>query len=213
MINDSNTVHMYPPNPFRIDHSEEQAVELLTQHLQQRLRVYRGYSDIVVFCIGTDRSTGDALGPIVGSHLERMYPSNVSIYGTLDSPVHAVNLQETIDYVKKKHTNPLIIAIDACLGQLNSVGKITVAHGPIKPGAGVKKQLPEVGTFHITGIVNIGGFMEYFVLQNTRLSVVMKMSEIIATSLYSAIVHIKESPYRYMPNIGNRSSLYQSASE
>jgi len=212
MINDSNTVQMYPPNPFRVDHSEEQAIELLSQHLQQRLRVYRGHSDIVVFCIGTDRSTGDALGPIVGTQLERLYPNNVSIYGTLDSPVHAVNLQETIDHVKKNHGNPLIIAIDACLGQLNSIGKITVAHGPIKPGAGVKKQLPEVGTFHITGIVNIGGFMEYFVLQNTRLSVVMKMGEVIATSLYNAIAQAREYSPRYMSNV-TTNSFYHSASE
>jgi putative sporulation protein YyaC len=212
MINDSNTVQMYPPNPFRVDHLEEQAVELLSQHLQQRLRVYRGHSDIVVFCIGTDRSTGDALGPIVGSNLERLYSNNVSIYGTLDSPVHAVNLQETIDIVKKNHRNPLIIAIDACLGQLNSVGKITVAHGPIKPGAGVKKQLPEVGTFHITGIVNIGGFMEYFVLQNTRLSIVMKMGEVIAASLHNAIAQAKDYPSRYISNL-SANPFYHSASE
>ncbi|MCP1356699.1 spore protease YyaC [Aneurinibacillus migulanus] len=212
MINDNTTVQMYPPNPFRVDHSEEQAVDLLSQHLQQRLRVYRGHSEIVVFCIGTDRSTGDALGPIVGSHLERLYPNNVSIYGTLDSPVHAVNLQETIDLVKNRHRNPLIIAIDACLGQLNSIGKITVAHGPIKPGAGVKKQLPEVGTFHITGIVNVGGFMEYFVLQNTRLSVVMKMGEVIATSLHNAMAQAKDHPSRYITNLQTK-SVYQSASE
>lgn len=211
-MNDNNTVQMYPPNPFRVDHSEEQATELLSQHLQQRIRVYRGHPELVVFCIGTDRSTGDALGPIVGSNLERLYPNNVSIYGTLDSPVHAVNLQETIDYVKKNHANPLIIAIDACLGQLNSVGKISVAHGPIKPGAGVKKQLPEVGTFHITGIVNIGGFMEYFVLQNTRLSVVMKMGEVIANSLYQAISQAKDFPPRYMPKV-HAPSFYQRATE
>lgn len=54
-------------------------------------------------------------------------------------------------------------------------------------GAGVNKQLPPVGDIHLTGIVNVGGFMEYFVLQNTRLSLVMRLSDIIATSLYSAL--------------------------
>ncbi|MDQ0659408.1 putative sporulation protein YyaC [Paenibacillus sp. W2I17] len=60
-------------------------------------------------------------------------------------------------------------------------------NGPLKPGAGVNKELPPVGDIHLTGIVNVGGFMEYFVLQNTRLSLVMRMSEIISSSLYSAI--------------------------
>lgn len=212
MIHDNNMVHMYPLIPYRLDHTEDQAIALLSENIGQRLRAYRGYSELVVFCIGTDRSTGDALGPIVGSQLEKMYINNVTIYGTLESPVHAVNLQETIDQVRRKHTNPLIIAVDACLGQLNSVGKITVAHGPIKPGAGVKKQLPEVGTFHITGIVNIGGFMEYFVLQNTRLSVVMKMGDVIANSIYHAITRSKEQPSRFSPSLPS-SPFYQNASE
>jgi putative sporulation protein YyaC len=50
----------------------------------------------------------------------------------------------------------------------------------------VNKSLPEVGNIHITGIVNVSGFMEYFVLQNTRLSLVMNMAEIISTSIKKA---------------------------
>jgi putative sporulation protein YyaC len=174
----------YPLSPFKIDHSTESAVESLSDNLYKRMTNYGNLTDIVIFCIGTDRSTGDALGPLVGSRLQKLYPQNVHIYGTIDEPVHAVNLQESIQHVETNHPNALVIAIDACLGQFSSVGKITVAHGPLKPGAGVKKELPEVGTFHITGIVNIGGFMEYFVLQNTRLSIVMKMADTIAHSLF-----------------------------
>ncbi|MEW6230356.1 MAG: DUF1256 domain-containing protein, partial [Bacillota bacterium] len=36
---------------------------------------------------------------------------------------------------------------------------------------------------HVTGIVNVGGYMEYLVLQNTRLCLVMRMAEVIATAL------------------------------
>jgi putative sporulation protein YyaC len=174
-------------NPFKVHYHEECAVYELNQNLQQYFRSYQSYSEIVLMCIGTDRSTGDALGPLVGSKLERMYPTNCTIYGTLDSPVHAVNLQETLDRVYATHHNPLIIGIDACLGQFSSVGKISITNGPLRPGAGVKKSLPEVGHFHITGIVNIGGVMEYFVLQNTRLNLVMKMADVIATSLSLSI--------------------------
>jgi len=48
--------------------------------------------------------------------------------------------------------------------------------------------LPPVGDMHITGIVNVGGFMEYFVLQNTRLSLVMKMSHIIAEAIFLSLL-------------------------
>ncbi|WCK54514.1 spore protease YyaC [Aneurinibacillus sp. Ricciae_BoGa-3] len=200
-MNNDGMVQLFPPGPFRIDHSEDGAIDSLSKNIQQRLKFYRGYSDIVVFCIGTDRSTGDSLGPLIGTKLESLYPRHFTVFGTLDDPVHAVNLSETIDRVHSMFDKPLVIAIDACLGQLSSVGKITVSHGPIKPGAGVKKNLPEVGIFHITGIVNIGGFMEYFVLQNTRLSVVMKMADTIAQSLNKAIKltgSLRENSYRYV---------------
>lgn len=132
---------------------------------------------VVILCIGTDRSTGDALGPLIGTHLTRLNLPKLNIYGTLDEPVHATNLQDAINNIKRLFFNPYIIAIDACLGRLDSIGCITLADGPLKPGAGVNKQLPEVGEAHITGIVNIGGFMSYMVLQNTRLNLVWRMSE------------------------------------
>jgi len=37
------------------------------------------------------------------------------------------------------------------------------------------------------GVVNVGGFMEYFVLQNTRLSLVMRMADVIAEGLRLAL--------------------------
>jgi putative sporulation protein YyaC len=63
----------------------------------------------------------------------------------------------------------------------------------VRPGAGVNKELPPVGDIHMTGIVNVGGFMEYFVLQNTRLNLVVKMSEIIAQSLLKAVHNIRSN--------------------
>ncbi len=144
------------------------------------------HEEIVLLCIGTDRSTGDSLGPLTGYKMKKVLGrfDNVHIYGTLDFPVHAKNLEDHIDSINKTHNNPFIIAIDACLGKMDRVGYLTVSNGPIKPGAGVKKNLPPVGDIHITGIVNLGGFMEYIVLQNTRLSLVMNMAETISSAVY-----------------------------
>ncbi|MBP2651253.1 MAG: sporulation protein YyaC [Firmicutes bacterium] len=138
--------------------------------------------EIIVLCIGTDRSTGDALGPLTGSKLQSIQ-QHPFIYGTLDNPVHATNLEETLAAINSAFTNPFIIAIDACLGKLENVGCISIGVGPLKPGAAVNKSLPAVGDVYITGIVNVGGFMEHLVLQSTRLNLVVRMSEIIAGSL------------------------------
>jgi putative sporulation protein YyaC len=55
------------------------------------------------------------------------------------------------------------------------------------PGAGVNKDLPPVGQLHITGIVNVGGYMEYMILQNTRLNLVMRLADVIVGGLNKAI--------------------------
>lgn len=141
---------------------------------------------IVVMCIGTDRSTGDSLGPLVGDMLTKKKMPDVHVFGTLDYPVHARNLEETLKSAYDTYGRPYIIAVDASLGILEHVGCISVGKGPIKPGAGLKKELPAVGDLHITGVVNTGGFMDFLVLQSTRLSVVMKMADVIARGLHMA---------------------------
>lgn len=133
--------------------------------------------DISIVCIGTDRSTGDSLGPLVGKYLKQKGIKNV--IGTLHDPCHAMNLEESLKRVKGK----FVIGIDASLGSASDVGKIRCRKGPLRPGAGVGKELPQVGDIHIAGIVNVSGFMEYFVLQNTRLSLVDEMATIISNAI------------------------------
>lgn len=142
-------------------------------------------NDIVILCIGTDRSTGDSLGPIVGYKLssKTIFSSKLSIYGTLDMPVHAANLNETIQNIKYEHKDAYIIAIDASLGLRDHIGYVTLGLGPLKPGLGVNKKLPDVGDIHITGIVNVSGSCDPALLQTTRLKTVMKLADVISTSL------------------------------
>lgn len=137
-----------------------------------------GY-EIVVLCIGSDRSTGDALGPLTGSKLKALNRFQ-HIYGTLDDPIHATNLQSRLESIQSSISQPFVLAVDACLGKLENVGYVTLGHGSVKPGAAVNKDLPAVGNAYITGIVNVGGFMEHMVLQSTRLNLVMKMADTIA---------------------------------
>ncbi len=145
---------------------------------------------IVILCIGTDRSTGDALGPLTGSRLRSLhtYPH---VFGTLDDPVHATNLADALHKITAAFVNPYIVAVDACLGRLESVGFVSVGRGPLRPGAAVNKDLPPVGDTCITGIVNVGGFMEHLVLQSTRLNLVVKMADAIAWGLASGLEEIE----------------------
>ncbi|GGD02540.1 spore protease YyaC [Pontibacillus salipaludis] len=164
----------------RYHFEDEQLMLGVTQTLKEWVPANR---EIVIVCIGTDRSTGDSLGPLIGTLLEESHLQRIHVYGTLNEPVHAVNLNEKLELIQKRYHRPYIIGIDACLGKLSSVGNIILGQGPVKPGAAVKKQLPDVGEIHLTGVVNVSGFMEYFVLQNTRLNIVMQMAKKMAKAL------------------------------
>lgn len=142
--------------------------------LAKKLRHHIGNKDTVYVCIGTDRSTGDALGPLVGDRLKIL---GYKAYGTTKDLIHARNLERKMQEIKSKHPHSTIVAIDASLGRSERVGVISVSEGPLKPGAGVGKNLQPVGDCHISGVVNVAGFMEYIVLANTPLSRVLDMAK------------------------------------
>ena len=177
--------------PFRVPFEEIREHTPFAEHILSYCQKING-RDLVILCVGTDRSTGDSLGPLVGSKLEGLSLGRFTVYGTLEFPVHAMNLTERLNEVQSNHSNPYIIAIDACLGQQVNVGSVTLQDGPLHPGAAVHKDLPKVGDIHITGTVNIGGAMEFYVLQNTRLHIVMSMAESIAQSIYLADQKLSE---------------------
>ena len=56
--------------PFRVLHQEERAAQDLSVQLSSMLPTYYRTRPIVFVCIGTDRSTGDSLGPLVGTLIE-----------------------------------------------------------------------------------------------------------------------------------------------
>lgn len=142
---------------------------------------------VVILCIGSDRSTGDSLGPLIGYKLEKYRLTSIDICGTLKNPVHAANLAEKIDDIFATKENPFILAIDASLGNKDHIGFITLCNGPLKPGLGVNKELPDVGDINITGIVNCSGMMQSLLLQTTRLSMVMQLADVISKGVLYAI--------------------------
>lgn len=137
-----------------------------------------GVDDIVFVCIGTDRSTGDSLGPLTGTLLREAGYANV--IGTLDSPCDASNMVQRLrDIPAQKKT----VAIDACLGMPSSVGLFQVAGHPILPGKSVGKLLPPVGDYSIAAIVNADGPKQIWVLQTTPLHRVLTMAREIAAAV------------------------------
>ena len=113
-----------------------------------------GRRQVVFLCIGTDRSTGDSLGPLIGSRLEAEEISNVVVIGTLEHPVHAVNLDRTLEHIEEHYPDAIIIAVDAAVGDIS-----------------------------ITGIVGGAESGDPLFLQSIRLSMVMRLADCISRSI------------------------------
>lgn len=169
---------------FYLDGTQKHTPAYLSCLLSQILGETREeYPEIVVICIGSDRVTGDSLGPLIGYKLTQKELSMMKIYGTLEYPVHALNLQSTLESIKSTHPDAFIIAIDASLGKEDHLGYITVGRGSLCPGAGVNKELPPVGDLFITGIVDSASRSDQLVLHTTRLSSVMKLADCISSGI------------------------------
>jgi putative sporulation protein YyaC len=179
---------------LKVDYADPTASARLTHWLGEYVRSIPTARRIVVVCLGTDRCTGDSLGPLSGLALTKYRSSLFDLFGTLEHPVHAENLDDTLLKLYSSYDNPFVIGIDACLGSKTSIGLIQVGEGPIYPGAGVNKTLAPVGDIHISAVVNVGGMLEYQVLQTTRLHLVMSMAGLISRSLFVAIMRRTLAP-------------------
>ena len=143
----------------------------------------QGKKGVVFLCIGTDRSTGDSLGPLIGYKLRKMEVSGASVFGTLERPVHAMNLEDYVRVIQSCYHDCLVVAVDASVGNREHIGYLTLGKGALKPGLGVSKELRAVGDIFITGIVGSCSSYDPLMLQSVRLSVVMRMADCISRSI------------------------------
>lgn len=155
------------------------------RRLGEAILARMGLREFAVVCVGSDRSTGDALGPLVGSRLLEA-GLDVVVLGSLEQTVNAINIGAAV--AQARSLGLPILAVDACLGRPESVGKISVRRGPLVPGSGVGKAgLPPVGDVVVTGVVNVLGFTEHVNLHSTRLSLVLAMARVIAEGIEYAL--------------------------
>lgn len=129
-------------------------------------------------CIGTPKCMGDAIGPIIGHELKLL---GYKVYGTLDNPVMALNMKESIDYIMSKEdlSKYTVVAIDACItDNKKKLGYIKYGKGFVKPGAGVGLNLPPVGDICIKCFCcfSEGTLLDtYYKMANTSIEDIMPM--------------------------------------
>ncbi|QJD84340.1 spore protease YyaC [Cohnella herbarum] len=143
-----------------------------------RIAAIHRKEEVTFLCIGTDRSTGDSLGPWVGTLLEEQ--GFTRVIGTLKEPCDANSLPRIVSNLEGKGT---IIAIDACLGRSENIGAYLVRQGPLIPAQSVNRGFGAVGEFSIAGVVNATSLKPYWTLQSTSLYRVMGMANEISAAI------------------------------
>ena len=146
-----------------------------------RIAAKHSLSEMTFLCIGTDRSSGDCLGPWIGTLLTEAGFERV--IGTLEHPCDAEKLPEVIARLPEGAT---VLAIDACLGRPESVGAYLVSAEPLIPARSVGRPFPPLGSYSIAGIVNAAGPKPYWTLQTTSLYRVMRMAREAAGAIIRA---------------------------
>ena len=111
----------------------------------------------VIICIGTPKVEGDSLGPKVGDILIKKMNIGAYVYGKTSSPVTGVNCKKYFEHIKTHHSHSLVIAVDACLGSKDDVGKIKYTFDGLRAGSALNKQLGKFGDIGMLGIVAESG--------------------------------------------------------
>ena len=106
-------------NPIEVHYKNSFAAIKIGHYLRPQIN-----RSSAIVCIGTDKCIVDSLGPLTGTLLSKENLT-VDIYGTLDRPVHALNINEYVKIIRNKNYDR-IIAIDACLSNKKNQGIIEV---------------------------------------------------------------------------------------
>lgn len=129
--------------------------------------------EIIIVNIGTDKCSGDSFAPFLGSYLEEKdYP--IKFYGTLEEPIHALNIYREIDKIRDLHKNAFIIALDSAMSAISDVGNIVIRNKPIEAGAGLGKDLPSVGDVSIIYNAIDSNYGFFGLNENVRLGDILK---------------------------------------
>ena len=137
----------------------------------------------VVVCIGSSSVSGDALGPMVGDLLREVYNLPAFVYGGFSRPVNGVNYREYAQFIAGRHAGNFIIAVDACVGAPEDVGRIKFSGSGLKAGGALNKDFGAIGDIGILGVVAERSSDNLGALMNVPYALVERMSAAIARKI------------------------------
>lgn len=145
------------------------------------LRLSKGKPCVMV-CVGSVKVTGDALAPLVGTML-RSNGYKGFVYGTMNAPVTAKEVDEYGKTLKTLHPDSVIVAVDSAVGGADEVGDVKVINAPLAPGLAIKRNLNKMGDISVIGVVSERKDDNFKALKETDFCLVGKMAKVITDGL------------------------------
>ena len=141
-------------------------------------------------CIGSEKVSGDMLGPLVGTILKEEYLLDAYIYGTTTRSVNGLNISKYIRLINNIHKNSLIISIDAAVGRQEEIGTIKLKYEGINAGAalGMNNRINGIG---IVGVVAEKKGEVLSNLLEANYCMVERMGRKIASIIYKSINQVE----------------------
>ena len=144
----------------------------------------------VIVCVGSDKISGDALGPMVGSLL-RATGVPCPVYGVEGATVNGGSLAEYRNFVQRYHPGVPVIAVDAAVGNPDEVGHIKYRLGGVKAGGAMGRTEPPLGDLAILGVVGVKGADPLASLLAVPYREVEALADRIATKLLAVLADME----------------------
>lgn len=141
--------------------------------------------ELLFLCIGSEKISGDSVGPIVGSILKNRYKLPCPILGTEDKPVNGVNLPHYIENIRTVFPNHRIIAIDSAVGSKKDMWTIKIKKGGVVAGGAITSKNPRIGDIGILAVVGEKNDDVLSTLLQAPLDRVERIAERIAKTIYN----------------------------
>ncbi len=108
--------------------------------------------EVVFLCLGNPKIWYDCFGPMFGNLL-RYLNLDKFIYGNVDAPITAKNIEHYVELIYKFHINPYIVVVDATLSK-NAEMFVKIAEGSLQCAVLSDKSV-NVGDMYISFCINI----------------------------------------------------------
>lgn len=132
--------------------------------------ITNNYNNPVFLCVGNSQVVGDLFGPLCGEILKNKYNLK-TVYGNLTNNITSKNINFVYEKIRQEYPLSPIIVLDAGLGEIEDLGKISLCNYGCLPASKTNKTV--MGNISILAKVNVIGISDFMFLKSVKYNKVL----------------------------------------